>query len=147
LLPFAPQLTRAGFADAWVYALAVTDAAVYVGGGFTQVGGEPRVAIAAVDPETGAVLPWQATVQNTLCATCTPSIHALALDGDLLYIAGAFDQIAELSVRGLSALDRVTGAPRRWSPSTGRDYHALAMTSDAVYAGGYDGLRAYSKLR
>ncbi|GIW09481.1 MAG: hypothetical protein KatS3mg061_0538 [Dehalococcoidia bacterium] len=44
--------------DDWVYALAVSGSTVYVGGGFTSVGGQTRNRLAALDAATGNVTSW-----------------------------------------------------------------------------------------
>ena len=52
------DLTWAGTADAIVEDVALVDGTLYISGGFTQVNGEARGYIAALDAATGALLPW-----------------------------------------------------------------------------------------
>lgn len=118
-----------------VEALALDNAgALYVGGGFTSVGGLSRFSIAKVSASgTGAVdANWNPSPSWT--------IHTLAVDGaGSVYVGGEFTQIggqmrgyiAKLSGSGTGAADA------NWNPAAnGRVSTLLLDGSGAVYVGG-----------
>ncbi len=126
-----------------VEALAVVEGTLYVGGLFTSVNGQPRVGAAALDAETGAVLPWRADL-----ARKNPNFSAAASEfgrGDsTLYLSGAFEfvdgqprgELAEVTLA-----DPVTGEGGEvtpWAPSVGAlDF---IVTDEYVWgAGNYTG--------
>jgi hypothetical protein len=87
----------------------------FVGGSFTRLGGQRRVALARLLP-SGAVDPaWRASVGS---ASGRPvAIYALARAGSRLFVAGPFGRVGGLQRPGLAAVDARTGAVlRRWSP-------------------------------
>jgi len=75
---------------------------LYVGGGFSSIGGVARANLAAIDATTGNVLPFQADT--------TGQVRSFLLDGALLYVGGGFQNIGGLVRPGLGRADAVTGA-------------------------------------
>ena len=88
-----------GAAIAWnpttVSALAVSGDTVYVGGGFTQIGGQARNNIAALDAGTGAATAWNPSADST--------VSALAVAGDTVYAWSEVLEKAEVA-DGVGAL-------------------------------------------
>jgi hypothetical protein len=109
LTAWSPEATAAG--QAFGDALAVSASAVYVGGGFTAVGGQPRNAVAAVDPVTAAPTSWNPE------ASAGRFVKALALSGSTVYVAGTFTQIGGQGRNGLAGLDATTAAASSWNPN------------------------------
>jgi trimeric autotransporter adhesin len=120
-----------------VSALVARGSMVYVGGGFTNVGGMPRNNIAAVrnvPGQQGDVLPFDVDTDGP--------VTALALASDTLYLGGQFQNVN----RGLAALTRerhnlaavdvANGLARPWDPNAHGQVRALALAGDTVYAGG-----------
>jgi hypothetical protein len=70
-----------------VFQIAVTDEEVYIGGSFTQVGGQPRVQIARLT-KTGALTPFDPKVRDEFGA-----VLALATSNATLYIGGLFREV------------------------------------------------------
>jgi outer membrane protein assembly factor BamB len=69
--------------DAAVMTLAVDRDVLYVGGYFGRIGGQSRAGLAAVDAETGELLPWRPRTEG--------DIDAMHVAGPRLYINGDFD--------------------------------------------------------
>jgi hypothetical protein len=120
-----------------VHALVASGSTVYVGGSFTQIGGQPRRNIAAVrnvPGEDGTVLPFDVNVNG--------SVFALALAGDTLYLGGQFGEIngalasLKRDRRALAAVDASTGLARDWDPDSDNIVRALRVDGDTVFAGG-----------
>ncbi len=125
-------------ANSSVNALAVdASGAVYVGGGFWNIGGQPRSRIAKLSGSgTGAVdADWNPSADS--------SVRALVVDASgMVYVGGHFwsiggqsrNYIAKLSGSGTGIADPV------WNPSANNTVFALALDAGGmVYAGGYFG--------
>ncbi len=87
---------------------------IYVGGDFDQVNGQSRSRIAAIDAQTGAVLPFNPGANAT--------VEALALNGNTLYFGGDFTSVGTntsgFSARSrLAAVDATTGVLLPWAPA------------------------------
>src|SRR5216683_1955814 len=109
-------------------ALAVQGNTVYVGGGFTFIGGQRRRSIAALDASTGLATDWNPHAIG--------SVYSLAINGKTLYAAGAFNSIGGQPRSGIAALDASTGLATDWNPNPNTGITRLAINGDAVYAGG-----------
>jgi len=89
-----------------VLALAVAGDVVYVGGGFSAIGGEVRAQVAALDAATGLALPWGPDANN--------HVRAVVVGDSVAYIGGNFDVIADQPHLGIAAFtDAAAGVPAR----------------------------------
>jgi hypothetical protein len=137
LLPWNPGVSGLGPGgeSPGVATIAVSGAAVYVGGAFSSAGGAPRNDVAALDTSTGSATGWDPSADHavaTLAATCST-----------IYAGGDFSSIGGQPRARIAALDPVTGAATSWDPeasvtSGGRPSEVLALAADGsvVYAGG-----------
>ena len=116
-------------------ALAVTDSVVYVGGGFSYLGWQRRVGLAALDAVTGLATPW------------TPGFAGLAfslvLRDSTLFVGGAFPTVAGQPRSSLAAINTRTGQPTPWvADATPLDMayyayvYALTIVDSTLYVGG-----------
>jgi hypothetical protein len=127
----------------WVFAIAASPSAIYVGGAFQRIGGATRQNLAALDPRTGRALLWKVELErDPRGAYVFEDVHALALAGSTLYVAGSFFRVAGERRPGLAALDAATGRLRQWTPSIPKEnlpenVWAIAPTRSAVYVGLY----------
>lgn len=112
---------RTGVATAWnpntnndsyvIYTLVSSGKTVYVGGGFTTIGGQMRNSIAALDTKTGVAKAWN---PNAECEDCTVTpINSLALAGHTVYAGGRFTQINNVPRASFAALPAVRRHPRQ----------------------------------
>jgi len=100
------------------------------------VGPEVRQRVAAVDADTGTLLPFQATITNGANAAGVRSI-AINPAGDTLYVGGYFNQVNGQAEYHMGALDASTGAskPWNWHP-TGTAYpDDMEANSNGVFVG------------
>jgi trimeric autotransporter adhesin len=119
-----------------------------VGGEFTQVNGSTANAVVVLDPLTGATDPgFSIDVENRL-STGVLGVRAMAVQGDWLYIGGAFTHLSGGSQpnatysRGAARVSIVDGTPDgNWNPNFDGTVSALSGSSDPgrVYAAGYFG--------
>lgn len=140
LLPWNPNVT--GPDDPYVgsprvWALATRQSAIYLGGQFLGVGGQPRNALAAVDADTGRVLAWNPTPRHPYSYPY-PYVRSLAVEVDTVFVGGNFETIGGAARVSLAAVDANTSAATGWNPRPDYDHDAvaLAVSSGVVYAGG-----------
>ncbi len=132
--PDAASSNPTDFLEVW--AIAVRDTVVYVGGDFTIIGGQPRNHIAAIDATTGQTLAWNPNPTDSI------QIRVLATSGNTVYVGGQFSAMGGRPRQHVAALDAETGAARDWDPHPG--YHnpgyaevkALSASGNTVFVGG-----------
>lgn len=140
------RISANGTVQAWdpnvsgaVNAMLLSGGKIYLGGQFSQVGGQGRGNLAAVDATTGAVVAgWN--------PNANASVNAMGIATGLVYVGGAFSTIAGVSRLHIAALDATTGTASSWQPNPDGDVYALAVNYDVqttitqVYLGGSFGL-------
>jgi hypothetical protein len=114
--------------DYQVNALAVSGSTIYAGGAFTNIGGQFRSNIAALDATTGLATEWNPEAYN--------GVLALAVSGSIVYAGGSFQTVGGQTRINIAALDAVTGLATAWDPGEGGSVFALAVGGSTVYAGG-----------
>ncbi len=103
--------------------------AIYAGGEFSSLGGQPRARIAELDP-TGAATAWDPGADGAV------EFLRLAPGGGSLFVGGSFVGIGGVPRRNLASLNRTTGALRSWNPGADGEVRALAVQGTTVYLGG-----------
>jgi len=102
---------------------------VYAGGAFTNIGGQPRRSIAALEASTGAATAWDPDANST--------VSTLVVSGLTVYAGGWFTNIGGQVRHYVAALDASTGLATDWDPSAGSKVNTLALDGTTVYAGGF----------
>lgn len=120
-------------ADGAVYALAVTDGSVVLGGSFATIGTVPANRLAAVETgSTGKLTPgWSASADATVRAL-EPTANGLLVGGDFAAVDGQ-------SHRSLARISGATGAlDTSFTATTNASVRDIALTPDATgaYVGG-----------
>jgi hypothetical protein len=92
-----------------------------VGGSFSSVGSVERTGLAAVDPRSGAALPWDAHVEG--------QVLTLATRGRSLYLGGRFLAVGGESRAHLAAVDASNGSVLAWNPGASGEVYALAAAN------------------
>jgi hypothetical protein len=135
VLPWDPNVSS--YFDGYfpVYAMARNQDAIYLGGTFTDLGGQTRHGLASVDAVSGDLLPWNPGTDNS-------TVEAMLLGDGVLYVGGAFGMIGGQPRRSLAAVDLASGQATAWAPAlTEWDVidprvRALALVDSVLYVGG-----------
>jgi len=115
-----------------INSLALASNALFAGGAFTSVAGQPRKNVAAVDQGSGALV----TGFNANLGGGYLGVSSMVLAGTNLYIGGDFTTVNALSVPRLAAVSPVTGANINWIPTPNNAVTVLAASADTLYVGG-----------
>jgi hypothetical protein len=119
-----------------VLGLSVNGSTVYAGGTFTNIGGQARNRIAAIDASTGSATAWNPDAGG---AGGGGNVRALLVNGSTVYAGGLFYSIGGQTRECLAALDAATGSATSWNPTAGGGdpaVLALSLSGSTVYAGG-----------
>jgi len=125
--PWAPTIGTPT-TDRSVFASAVSQSVIYLGGRFPSVNGQSRQNLAAVERTSGVLIPWNPGADG--------DVYCMLLHEGTLYIGGAFSQAAGLPRATLAALDPNSGAARPWAPSTNGFVFSMAIANGVMYVGG-----------
>jgi hypothetical protein len=119
-----------GFPPLLCTTVVVSGGTVYIGGWFDTVGGESRPFTAALDRQSGALLPWNPKPDL--------QVGLIVPDGDTVYLGGIFSLLGEWRHRaGLAAIDLTTGTVKPWNPNpNGGICTAIAASGDRVFVSG-----------
>lgn len=133
-----PAAARSDGDAPWVPALALADGQLYVGGGFSRIGGAERPNLAALDLLTGQATDWQPQLVNDTRRV----VREIAVAPSTVYFAGQVYPEGGETTTILGAVDRLTGQDTGWHPAlaNGRDYgwvSALLAAGDQVFVGGF----------
>lgn len=97
--------------DNSVHALVLSGGVLYVGGTFDQLGSTVRDHLAAVDPTTGALQPFDPDADGEVDAI------AMGPDGHTLYAGGSFTHLGGAARSILGAVNTTTGAATSFAPA------------------------------
>jgi trimeric autotransporter adhesin len=111
-----------------VQALLVADDLIYIGGRFTEVGGQARDNLAAVDRAAGLATGFNMPTNDT--------VFTLFDDGRRLYVGGLFTTIAGQPRGRLAAIDKTTGLLTSWNPNANGLVRSIVVSGGKVFVGG-----------
>jgi hypothetical protein len=121
-----------------VETIVISGSTAYLGGEFTSLrpsgnaigtGEVARNHAAAIDVETGALLPWDPNANNT--------VQTIAVSGSTVYLGGTFGKVGGKTHTRLAAVDATSGIPiAAFKPKANAEVMSLAVGTAGLYAGG-----------
>ncbi len=115
-----------------VAALAVSNGRLFVGGDFTQIGGQSRARLASIDLTSASVQSWNPRASGG-------TVRALTVNGGWGYVGGNFTGLGGAPISFLGRVDANTGSvDTGWVPRPDDHVQSLIAppTGGKVYAGG-----------
>ncbi len=127
--------------DGSVFDIVTYGPLVFIGGNFREVHLEGAGILVAngLLAWNSATDQWARITEGEHAGVVSPSVYALAVHGENLYVGGGFIQAGPVSTRGVARYNLVT---RRWSAlggglqATNPVAYALAVDGNSLYAGG-----------
>jgi hypothetical protein len=115
--------------DGYVNTIAVSGPTVYVGGGFSTIGLQPRSCIAALDTVSGAATTWNPGANS--------DVTTLVVSGSRIYAGGYFSMIGFMPRNRIAKLSASFNAATTWDAHIADGYVAtIAVDGSTVYFGG-----------
>lgn len=120
-----------------VYAVEVTADDAFVGGDMGSIGGETRYSLASID-SNNELTSWAPELSHQ---TSGPTVNALQIEGDTLYVGGYFDDVDGSTRNSLAVFSTLTGAlstvdPNVQSSGAVGTVNALLVDGNDLYIGG-----------
>ncbi|GAB4110522.1 MAG: hypothetical protein OHK0050_05920 [Roseiflexaceae bacterium] len=112
--------------------MAVLEGVVYLSGSFTSIGspGVTRRYLAAIDGQTGAVLPWNPNPNDI--------VRTITVDQDRVYVGGDFTDMNGVPQSRLAALDPDSGlVDLSWSAAVDGRVDSISVFAERIYVGGW----------
>ncbi len=127
---------RGSFGDDFggeIYALALTERALYVGGIFDKAGGVAAKEVAAFHFKEG----WQA-LGDSVSKEYNPAVYALSAAGDSVVVGGEFTAAGTAKTASIARWDEIWGSWQALGDGLNADasVRALALFDGSVYVGG-----------
>jgi hypothetical protein len=120
-------------ADGYVRCLCIYGNSLYVGGDFSNIGGQTRSCLAAIDPVTGQDSSfWDAQVG----VSGQLRVQALVAAGNTMYVGGSYTSIGGEFRKRLAGINATFPAANAWNPGPDQTVYAVVRTSDALLIGG-----------
>lgn len=99
---------------------------IYIGGSFTQVNGQTRNRIAALNPTTGAVVAGFNPNSNA-------TVRTIVATNDTVYFGGLLTTVNQVTRARAAAVQASNGALLDWAPqAAGGSVHAMALSPDGA---------------
>ncbi len=135
--PNDPLATTVGV-NGTVYAIEVTATKIYIGGDFTEVGGEARNSIAALNLDGTLDTSWNPNIPTLEIARVVSSIYAT---DTAIYVGGNFLAVNGVTARGNAAAFEIangsnTGTALAWNPDSDAGIYKVIGNGTKIYLGG-----------
>ena len=118
--------------NGFVYALAVDGETLFVGGQFDTAGAQPIRNVALYDILTKS---WR-NIGGISSTSGIAFVSSIVVDGDNVYVGGAFDRAGGVSVKNVAVYSRSAGSWRALGSGVEGSINAIALGYDGLYVGG-----------
>lgn len=102
---------------------------VFLGGSFSEVGGQPRSYVASINAATGALTSWAPDLDGW--------VGTIVVNGGRVYIGGAFEEVDGQTRNHVAAFDAATGALiTDWHPNVDWYIYDMEIVGTTLYLAG-----------
>ena len=108
---------------------------IYIGGGFTSVGGSARSYLASVDGTTGAVTTWNPGANGAVGAIALTGSANSVTNPLRIHVGGNFQSVGGASRIGIAQLNQ-SGVATAWNPGASGIVYAIRASGSLLYVGG-----------
>ena len=115
-------------AGGWVGSMCLAGNTLYLGGTFTNINGQARNRLAALDVASGGVTAWNPNANGT--------IRGIVLSGTNVYVGGEFTTVGPQTRTYLAAVDTTNGLLTAWNPGPNNIVRAMVLSGSHLYVGG-----------
>jgi hypothetical protein len=122
---WAPQ------ADSTVFSLVISGERVFIGGLFTSVNGVTRNYLAAVNFQTGNLIP-----ANQWNIQANDVVRAMAVSDSELFVVGRFTSIGDTPRNRLASVSVNSSTVNFWDPDSDGQVFSIRITGTRIYVGG-----------
>jgi hypothetical protein len=130
---FTPlQLTPGSIAQGQFHSMQVSSNRIYLGGTFDYINNQPRNGFAALNIQTGNLLPWNPNPTYS----SGPDIKSFILKDSVIYVGGIFSTIGGQPRSHLACIDTVTGNALSWYPVPNNIIQTIFIHDSLIYIGG-----------
>lgn len=112
-----------------VLTMHLDDTTLYVGGHFSEIGGQPRSRIAALSIFTGLAASFDANLGQAI-------VYQIKTTADRIYVGGSFGFAGGLPRGNIAAYNKKDGSLLTWNPSVEGDVKAIRIVGNLIYIGG-----------
>ncbi len=122
-----------------VNAIAVTDQNVYIGGSFTNIGGEARNNVAAFNITNGlpgAISNWNPGLSSGSTVKSLAIFLPSSTSSSIIFIGGLFESVKNQARFNLAAVDNSGNLITSWSPDPNDLVETLYIADSTLYVGG-----------
>ncbi|CUU06790.1 Por secretion system C-terminal sorting domain-containing protein [Candidatus Kryptobacter tengchongensis] len=144
LLPWNPMV-KFGSSAGKVYAIAVNDGDVYIGGQFDSVGTYKRLSLALINKITGEIKGWNPAATYSQGDNYPAIVNVIKTYNSNLYVGGSFNYINVEKRNKIACFDLSTGQLTSWKANlsfthqnviTGSEVYDLAFVGDTIFIAG-----------
>ncbi len=118
--------------DGTVYSMVVSGSIIYIGGQFTDVDGQARINLAALNTSDGTLTSWDPETDHGVYT----KVLSLAVSGSTIFAGGSFTTIGGVVRNNFAAIDASTGTAVSGTPDVNSTVRAIAVSSSTIYIGG-----------
>jgi hypothetical protein len=119
-------------ADGIVRSLSLKDGQLYVGGDFSNIGGQSRNRVAIIDPTTGQ----EAQLLDAAIPQDSSRVFSVQPAGSYVYVGGTFSSFGGENRARLGSINPDFGVASSWDPGVDSDVNVVLYAGDKLIVGG-----------
>lgn len=111
-----------------VYVILAQENDIFIGGKFSNIGGQSRPNLASVDPTIGTATNWNPRPNNL--------VRAIAISNGRIYFGGDFSTVNSVARNRIASMELTSNIPTNWNPNSNGIVNSIIVLGNHCYAGG-----------